>query len=107
MFAGHVGVGLALARGARDVNVAVFVAAALALDVVLWACVLLGWESVRIPPDFAQTHQAAYVFPYSHGLAAAALWSVLGGWAARRAAAGGSAVRRRTEALVALAVFSH
>lgn len=107
MFAGHVGVGLALARAGRDVNAAVWVAAALALDVVLWVGVLVGFESVHIPPDFARTHQAAYVFPYSHGLLAALLWSGVGGLVALGAVAGGSPARRRIAALLALAVVSH
>ena len=68
MFAGHVGAGLAIAGAERRLNVGVFIAAALLLDLVLWVFVLLGWESVAIPADFAHTHQAAFVFPYSHGL---------------------------------------
>jgi hypothetical protein len=42
MFAGHIGAGLALGRAERGVNVGVFVAAALLLDVVLWLLVLAG-----------------------------------------------------------------
>jgi hypothetical protein len=47
--------------------VGVLAAAALLLDVVLWLLVLIGWESVTIPADFAGTHQPVFVFPYSHG----------------------------------------
>jgi hypothetical protein len=103
MFAGHVGVGLALARGERAVNVGAFVAAALLLDALLWAFVLLGWESVRIPADFARTHQPHFVFPWSHGLLAALGWSVLAGVLV--VLAGARAVRPAL--LVAAAVFSH
>jgi len=42
MFAGHVGAALAIGKGARGVNVGVFVAAGLLLDIVLWLFVLLG-----------------------------------------------------------------
>jgi hypothetical protein len=63
VFAGHIGVALGIARAQRRVNVGVFVAAALLLDLVLWPFILLGWESVRIPADFATTHQADFAFP--------------------------------------------
>ncbi|NML46394.1 hypothetical protein HHL11_21780 [Ramlibacter sp. G-1-2-2] len=63
MFAGHVGAALALGRMERRVNVAWFVLAALLLDVLLWLFVLLGWEAVTIPADFAQRHQPEFHFP--------------------------------------------
>lgn len=79
MFAGHVGVALVIGRVERRVNVGIFVIAALLLDFALWLFILLGWESVTIPDDFTTTHQPHFVFPYSHGLLAAAGWSVLAG----------------------------
>jgi hypothetical protein len=82
MFAGHVGAALAIGKGARGVNVGLFVAAALLVDIVLWLFVLLGLESVTIPADFASTHQAQFVFPYSHGLVASIVWSTLAAVAA-------------------------
>jgi hypothetical protein len=85
------------------VNLGVFVAAALLLDARLWAFVLLGWESVRIPPEFAATHQPHFVFPWSHGLFAAAGWAVLAGGLAFVAASRSI----RPALLVAAAVFSH
>lgn len=104
MFAGHIGVALAIGRVERRVNVGVFAAAALLLDLLLWLFILLGWESVKIPADFAATHQPEFVFPWSHGLAAAAAWSVL-------AAALSYQLYRpampRAAGLVAAAVFSH
>lgn len=107
MFAGHVGAALALGRAERRVNVGVFVAAALFLDLVLWLLILLGWESAIIPADFANTHQPHFVFPYSHGLLAGAAWSAVA------AASGFIAYRRlgsarwRAAWLIAAAVFSH
>jgi hypothetical protein len=77
MFAGDIGAALAIGRAERRVNVGVFVAAALLLDVLLWLFVLLGWESVVIPADFANRHQPEFVFPYSHGLLSALGWSLL------------------------------
>ena len=103
MFAGHVGVGLALGSVERRVNAGVFVAAALLLDAILWLLVLLGWESVVIPPDFAATHQPQFVFPWSHGLVASILWSVLAAGLAFFLCAD----RRSAALLVFAAVFSH
>jgi hypothetical protein len=107
VFAGHVGAGLAIGRAEPRVNVGLFVAAALLLDLVLWIFVLLGWESLSIPADFAQSYQPAYVFPYSHGLVASIGWSALAGagvlaWH-RRLGAGSL----RVALLTAAAVFSH
>lgn len=102
MFAGHIAAGLALGRAERRVNVAWFVAAAVLLDVLVWIFILLGWESVRFPPDFAASHQPAFTFPYSHGLLASLLWSAAAGalaWALRRDG--------RLAGLLAAAVFSH
>lgn len=107
MFAGHIGVALAIGRVERRVNVGAFVAASLLLDAVLWLCVLLGWERVEIPADFARTHQPRFGFPFSHGLLAALMWSAFaaalawGAWPALRGS------RWRAAALLAAAVFSH
>ena len=84
----------------------VLAAAALLLDVVLWLLVLIGWESVTIPADFAGTHQPVFVFPYSHGAAAAAAWSMLAGAAAFAFRQRGAA-SPRTALWVTAAVFSH
>jgi len=107
MFAGHIGVGLAIARAEPRVNAGVFIAAALWLDVVLWVLVLTGPESVTVPADFATTHQAEFVFPYSHGLAAAIVWSLLAGVAFSLARRGQAPGRLRSGALVGFAVLSH
>lgn len=107
MFAGHVGIALAIGRVERRVNVGVFVAAALLLDALLWLFVLAGRESVVIPADFARTHQPAFVFPWSHSLAAGLAWSLLaaaGGWAVHARL---GADRARAAMLIAAAVFSH
>jgi len=102
MLAGHIGVGLAIGRWERRVNVGVFVAAALLLDVLLWLFILLGWESVRIPADFLTTHQPEFVFPYSHSLLGTVLWSVAAGVVARVAYP-----RARAAWPILVAVFSH
>jgi len=107
MFAGHLGAALAVGRAERRVNVGVFVAAALLLDGLLWLFVLLGWEAVAIPDNFASTHQPEFVFPFSHGLAASLVWSVLAAVAAWAACARLGSARARAAVLVGAAVFSH
>jgi len=107
LFAGHVGVALAIGRVERRVNVGIFVTSALLLDFVLWLFILLGWESVNIPDDFAATHQPRFVFPYSHGLLAAAGWSALAGALALWLYSHLEEAKWRAAVLVALAVFSH
>lgn len=107
MFAGHIGVALAAGRIEPQVNVGVFAAAAMLLDALLWAFVLLGWEAVTIPADFAATHQAAFVFPYSHGLLAAVAWSALCGAVAFLLRSARGHARWRAPALVMAVVFSH
>lgn len=106
MFAGHVGVALALGRAERRLNLGVVVLAALLLDVALWALVLAGVEHATIPADYAQRHYLVFDFPYSHGLVAAAVWSLLTAlatwhWLRTRR------WRSRAALIVGLAVFSH
>lgn len=107
MLAGHIGAALAIGRVERRVNVGVFVAAALFLDILLWAFVLLGWESVAIPADFASTRQPHFVFPYSHSLLASVLWSAAAGAVAFAWYPVPRNARVRVAALLAAAVFSH
>jgi hypothetical protein len=107
MFVGHIGAALAIGRAEPRVNIGVFVTAALLLDIVLWVFVLLGWETATIPGDFATTHQAQFVFPYSHSLVAGLAWSAAAAAFGFGVLARGPAARWRTAALLAAAVFSH
>ncbi len=107
MFAGHIGVALAAARVDRRVNVGMLAAVSLLLDLLLWLFILFGWESVAIPPDFPQTHQPDFVFPYSHGLFASVVWSALAGafvFLLSKSRVGG---KSRSAFLIAGLVFSH
>jgi hypothetical protein len=107
VFAGHIGAALAIARSERRINVGAFVLAALLLDVVLWLFVLLGWESVVIPPTFSTTHLPEFVFPYSHGLVASLAWSLVAGVAVFAACSNLESSRLSPAVLVSAAVFSH
>jgi hypothetical protein len=107
MFAGHIGAGLAIGRAERRINIGVFIFAAVLLDFLLWLFVLLGWESVIIPAEYAATHQPEFVFPYSHGLLAGVAWSALAGVTTFLCYPRLKEARFRAAALVAAAVFSH
>jgi hypothetical protein len=107
MFAGHIGTALAIGRVERRVNVGAFIAAGLLLDFVLWLFVLLGWETLAIPPDFARSHQPEFVFPYSHGMVAAIGWSLAAAIATALACARLQRAKITAAALMAAAVFSH
>jgi hypothetical protein len=107
MFAGHLGAALAVARADRRVNVGTFVLAAMLLDVLLWLFVLLRWESAAIPGDFPIRHQAQYVFPYSHGLAATLGWAALLGATVVAWPPGTAGHRARQAGLIGAAVLSH
>jgi hypothetical protein len=107
MFAGHVGVSLAIGRVERSVNAGLFVLAGMALDGILWLLILLGRETVTIPTNYRDTHLAAFEMPFSHGLLAAGLWSALAGAMAGALARRGVATRWRIAMLIAGTVFSH
>lgn len=107
MFAGHVGAALALGRAVPRLNLGGLVLAAMLLDVVLWALVLLGLETATIAADFGSTHQPHFEFPYSHSLLAGAGWSMLGAATAYMACRRPGPARLRAAAVVAAAVFSH
>lgn len=107
MFAGHIGAAMALGRADRRINLGVFAFAAMLLDFVLWLLVLLGWESVVIPADFARTHQPQFVFPYSHGLLASLAWSALAALTTLLWYPGLTQAKMRAAAVVGVAVFSH
>jgi hypothetical protein len=107
MFAGHIGIALGMGRLERRINLGALVFASLLLDVALWVFVLLHWESVEIPANFATTHQPEYRFPYSHSLIAAIGWSGLAGVIGYRGFRSLEGGRFRGAMLMAFAVFSH
>jgi hypothetical protein len=90
MFVGHLGAGLAAKRLAPEVGLGVLFLAAMWLDALLWVFVLLGLESVHVPPSLGEGRYLTFTFPYSHGLVASLAWSAIGfglvrstGWSLR------------------------
>jgi hypothetical protein len=107
MFAGHVGVALAVGKAERRINLGVFILAAVFLDFLVWLFVLRGLESVVFPPDYSATRQPLFTFPYSHGLFAALVWSALAGLIAFGCCGWMKISRMRFSMLVTALVFSH
>lgn len=107
MFAGHIGVALAASRLEPRMSVGLFAMASLFLDFLLWLFILLHWESATIPADFPETHQPEFVFPYSHGLLAGVVWSVLAGGLLFLLCSHRQELRWRASILAASVVFSH
>jgi hypothetical protein len=96
---GHLAVGLALKGVEPRINAGFLLFAALAADFLLGVFALAGWESYQVPAGFAQLHYLTFTFPWSHGLAATAIWASLAGllgWGHGRAGVA-----------AALAVLSH
>ena len=108
MFAGHLAAGLVLKKMERRINLGWLFFAAMFHDFLLGILVLLGLEQIHIPANFAQTHYLTFTFPYSHGLAASIIWSLLGFGITYAVLPRWSTKERRQAGLViAIAVFSH
>ena len=107
MFAGHIGVALAISHVEPRINVGLLVAASLLLDLLLWLFVLVGCETVVIPADFQQTHQPRFGFPYSHGLLFSVVWSATAGASVFLLSVGSSREKFRAALLLAAVVVSH
>jgi hypothetical protein len=103
MFLGHFGAALGSKPAARRVSLGTLFLAAELLDLIWPVFVLAGIETVSIEPGITRVVPFDFVsYPYSHSLAAAALWALL---------AGGiyGAVRKwaRGAVVVGALVFSH
>jgi hypothetical protein len=108
MFAGHLAAGLVLKKMERRLNIGWLFFATLFHDFLLGIFVLLGLEQVHIPANFAQTHYLTFTFPYSHGLAASILWSLLGyGVTYALLSSWSTSERKQAGLAIGLAVFSH
>ena len=81
MFIGHFGVALAAKRVAPKPSLGTLVLAALLVDGIWPIFLLLGWEKVEIVPGITAVSPLVFVsYPYTHSVAAGAVWaSLLGG----------------------------
>ena len=78
MFIGHFGVALAAKRIAPGPSLGTLVLAAMLVDGVWPAFLLLGWEKVEIVPGITAVTPLLFVsYPYTHSLVAGALWGSL------------------------------
>ena len=107
MFAGHLAVGLALKKVDQRVNLGILFFASLLADFLLGLFVLIGIEQVHVPANFADLHYLTFTFPYSHGLFASLLWSLLAFMFAQWVWRNRGDQKSKIGGVVALAVFSH
>ena len=77
MLAGHLAVALALKPAEKRLNLGILFFAALFADFLLGILVLVGIEQVHIPANFGNVHYLTFTFPYSHGLLASIIWSLI------------------------------
>ena len=78
MFIGHYGPSFAGKAARQRIPLWVLFLAVQLLDVFWSICVLLGIEKVRIVPGITAVNPLdLYYMPYTHGLAMAAMWSIL------------------------------
>jgi hypothetical protein len=101
---GHAAVALGASRAAPRVNAGILIFAAFLADFLLGIFGALGMEQAHVPADYATRHYLTFTFPYSHGLVALLVWSVLFGaifcWVDRQDAV-------RAFWVLAALVFSH
>jgi len=105
MGVGHLAVGLMLKRAMPGVNLGFLFFATLLLDFLLGLFYWLGLEQASIPAHYENAHSVVFSFPYSHGLVASLLWSVLLFLLARYL--WGRVDSARVGIVFGLAVFSH
>jgi len=107
MLVGHVGAGLAVKVYEPRLNLGVLLIAALFPDLLLWALVLSGIESLAAPVTIGPPRFFSFFFPYSHGLLASVFWSLLTATLGWLLAPTYLARRLKLAWALALAVFSH
>ena len=107
MFVGHLGAGLAVKAAEPRWNLGALLAAALFADLLLWALVLAGVESVGAPVRSGGARFFTFAFPYSHGALASAGWTLAAAMVGWIAAGPGTPRRARLACALAIAVASH
>jgi hypothetical protein len=103
---GHFAVGLALKRVEPRVDLGALTLAAYLSDSLLGIFVWLGIEQYHVPSDLAARHYLTFTFPYSHGLMATLLWSLLAAVVAARWHQL-KVTQKRAGWLLGMAVLSH
>jgi membrane-bound metal-dependent hydrolase YbcI (DUF457 family) len=105
MGVGHLAVGLMLKRAEPRVNLGLLFFATLLPDFLLGVFYWLGLEQASVPGHYEDAHSVVFSFPYSHGLLASLLWSVLVFLLARYLWQKGDGTK--IGIILGLAVFSH
>lgn len=104
MGVGHVAIALGASRAVPRLNAGWLVLAALLADFLLGIFAALGLERASVPDGYASRHYLLFTFPYSHGLLALLLWSVILGFLVSR---GQALDAQRIWLVVALVALSH
>ncbi len=105
MFTGHFGVAFAAKATEPRLRLWLLFLAVEAVDIAWGALIMLGVERVRIVPGFTRTNPLDfYYYPYTHSLAATAVWFAAAVLAYRWSRGRGTA---RPALLLGLAVASH
>jgi len=103
MFLGHFAVAMAAKKVAPKTSLGMLVAAAGLLDLIWPPLLLLGIERVAIAPGITAIAPLDFLhYPYSHGLAYVALWSVIAGYGYAR-----WTKKRRAGWVIGALVLSH
>jgi hypothetical protein len=101
MGVGHLAAGLMLKRVEPRINLGLLFFGTLLLDFLLGLFYFFGVEKAYVPPNYSQLHYLTFNFPYSHGLVASLMWSLLvfllALWLRNK----------RTGLILAITVFSH
>jgi hypothetical protein len=108
MFLGHYGVAFAVKRAEPKVSLGTLFLAVQLVDLLWGACLLTGWEHVRIDPGFTAVTPLQFTdYPITHSLLGGVAWSLVGmglyySWPTRD-----TSRHWQASAIVGAAVFSH
>ena len=106
MFLSHFAVGLAAKRAAPAVSLGTLILACQFADIIWPNFVLLGFEQLAIAPGITKVTPLDFIsYPYSHSLAALALWGIVGACAYRLLR--GRSATTLTVVVIAGVVLSH
>jgi membrane-bound metal-dependent hydrolase YbcI (DUF457 family) len=108
MFIGHYSAALALKRVETNASLGLLFIAVQFVDILFFPLVLLGVERLNIIENFTQsTHFELEFMPYTHSLAASAVWALAAYLLWRLVPSKPGVSQNRVAIVFALAVFSH